>query len=446
MWGSRVLVCCVLAGCAGDNRLDPSALELRDILGIAPETALTWDAGQRAAARHVIDDALHAKPATIHATGANLQTGLAVADADRDRNHLAALGVVQVALSPAALDATAKASSLAPHVATSTQIQLAGWTKWPALPTRGLDVLTSIAHDAGYRGGVLTVVAAPQLAVVASYVPAKAQLVVNPVLLAALEPGESTAAPPVVIAAIGNPYSFYDSIEQCASAQQARCEACLPNTSCESTTGTGDGNAECKGFAGEQGRGYWLVCIQSALEIQSVKTCVEANAPACPTDNTTVFIDDPACTSAIDHCLGDHGGDAPNPPTSSPDCSACEASPSCEDSVGCASDCSDSGGGGDCSSSDSSGDSCDSGGGDSSCDGGGCDGGDSGGDCSGGGGDDCSGGGGDCAGDSGGDCSGGGGGDCNAGGRHHDHGYLWVLLPLPFAIVARRRADRRRVS
>ncbi|MEO8551102.1 MAG: hypothetical protein ABI678_14050, partial [Kofleriaceae bacterium] len=285
----------------------------------------------------------------------------------------------------------------------------------------------------------------PQLAVLATYLPGTpARLAVNPVLLAALEPGGDPVAPPVVISAdsLGNPYSFYDSIGECANAQETRCEACMPTHTCEPTKGTGDGNAECKALAADEGRGYWLVCIETALEIDSVKTCTQETAPSCPIDNTGDFIDRPECASALDNCLGDHGGSTPPPETPS-GCSdaTCEAT-SCEDSNCDSGDCSDSsgGGGGDCSSDSSDSSGCDDSGGD------GCSGGDSGGDCSGGGGDDCSSSGGDCAGDSGGDCGGGGSSDCNAGGAHHDHGYLWAFLPLPFAIIARRRADRRRAS
>ena len=442
MWGSRVLVCCVLAACAGDNRLDPSDLELRDLLGIAPDTALTWDADQRASARRVIDAALRDAAAPFHAPPGSVAHALADADADRDRHHLAALGVVEVTLEPDGLEATPRTSSLGARAIGPIELRLAGWSRWNELPARGLDVLTAIASDVGHHRGPIVVSPVPQLAVLAGYVPATAkhpaQLVVNPVLLAALEPGGPPVpppAPPSVVAAdtVGNPYSFYDSIGACATAQETRCEACMPSHTCTPTSGNGDGNAECKGLAADQGRGYWLVCVEFALAIDSVKSCTEANAPSCPVDQTGDFVDRPECASALDACLGDHGGSTPHPPDPSTGCSdaTCDAT-SCEDSTG---GCE----GGDCSS--------DSGGGDCSSDSGdGCDGGDSGGDCSGGGGDDCSGGGGDCAGDSGGDCSGGGGDDCNAGGRHRDHGYLWACLPLPFAIIARRRADRRRAS
>ncbi|HEX3762518.1 MAG TPA: hypothetical protein VHW23_27640, partial [Kofleriaceae bacterium] len=62
------------------------------------------------------------------------------------------------------------------------------------------------------------------------------------------------------------------------------------------------------------------------------------------------------------------------------------------------------------------------------------------------------GGGGDCGGGGGGgDCGGGGGGgDCDVSGRRDHAGaelpiaIAWALLPIPFATIARRRAERRR--
>jgi hypothetical protein len=212
------------------------------------------------------------------------------------------------------------------------------------------------------------------------------------------------------------------------------------------------------------------------------------------------FLDAAACAAPLDACLaslygapgpgfpgpGSGGAGSPRPRHTSISCDDswrdnpnCDDVPDCELDVtscdapydGTCSDsseqsgCSDSeadGDGGDCSGGDGAGgdaggDSCssDSGGDGGDCsssgDGGDCSGGD-GGDCSGGGGGgDCSGGGGgDCSGGGGGDCGGGGGGDCNvAGGRGRTGVGLpvaiaWALLPLPFATIVRRRAERRR--
>jgi len=448
MWG-RVLVCCILAACAGDNRLDPSDLELRDVLGVSPETAMAWDAGQRAAARRVIDAALHDAPSqTALASDRSVEKALAVADGDREKHHLPAMGVV-------ALDAgraTSRISTLAPRAALPIELKFAGWADrpgWAELPARGIDVLSTLATDAGHRNGPVVVTPAPHLAVIAGYVPGNpARLVVNPVLLASLEPRPPGAPSVVASEPIANPYTFYSSVGECATAQRTRCEACLPNGTCTPLTGLGDGMAECRQLALDDGRGYSLVCINFALAIDSVAAC--AAASGCPIDSHAAesissldhnadFLDRAECANPLDRCLEVHAGTAPpstspSSPSESCDASGCDAS-------GCDGACDDSGG------SSGADDGCSS---DSSD---GCDGGDSGGDCGGGGGDDCSsssgggdcggGGGGDCAGDSGGDCSGGGGDDCNVGGTR-SHGYLWACLPLPFAVIARRRADRRR--
>jgi hypothetical protein len=488
-WGSRVwfLLGCVLIGCAGDAKIDPSELDLRDVLGLSPDIAMSWDADQRAAARHVLEAGMHdVRALPIEATlgreptlDRSVANALAIADANRASHRLGALGVVELAIARDHLHATSRASTLAPHATAATELQLAGWTHpgWAELPARGLDVLTTLATDAGHRGGPLLVTPAPQLAVIAGYVAATraspARLVVNPVLLAALEPaGQPTKQRPQIAAAvlpddpIGNPYTFYTSIEACASAQQQRCEACLPKGTCTSLAGTGDGNAECSALAAEPGRGYSLVCINFALAIDSVDSCAATSAPTCPADTHAAssitsldhnadFLDQPVCTTALDVCLGQIFGNAPSstatPPPSSPDNSpscadtACEAAPDCADS-GCADDSGNSScdsssdpssSGGSCSG-DSCNNSSSSGGGDcSSGDSSSC--GDSSSSCS----DSSSG----CSGDSGGDCSGGGGNDCNASRRRGGPGeqsILWACLPLPFAIFARRRAGRRR--
>jgi len=316
-------------------------------------------------------------------------------------------------------------------------------------------------------------------------------------LLAVLGPGvEATAT----AGAAGNPYSFYRSVAACAAAERNRCEACLADGSCEAITDLGDGDAECAQLAADDGRGYSLICVNLALAIDAVASCAASRAPACPRDTRASeslssldanagFLDDPACAAPLDGCLarlyGSSRPDFPGGPSSggspprdrSGSCDdSCSGDTNCDESAGCEVDASDDG----CSdSSDSSGcedsgagepgtsdgcsgdseDSCGSednsscddsdcgGGGDSDCDSSG-----GGGDCEGGGGGDCDGGGGggDCGGGGGGDCGGGGGGDCNVSAKHGRAGatlpiaVAWALLPLPFAIIVRRRAERRR--
>lgn len=438
----RLLILCVVGACAGDGRLDPGELELRDVLGVAPEAALTWDADQRAAARHVLEGGMHATAAIAHAPPGKVTDGLATIDATRSKQKQPALGLVRLD----GMQLSSRFSTLAPRGGTPIELQLAGWSN--ELPARGLDVLSQLARDAGHRTGPVVVRPGPQLAVIAAYVPGSpAQLIVNPVLLASLEPGAPVKSPPAILAidTIGNPYSFYTSVASCANAQRTRCEACLATNSC---TGA---DASCAALAADDGRGYALECINLALQIDTVASCTADRAPACPFDVTpsgldtnASFLDDATCSSALDQCLdhvfGDHSSSTPPPVQTEPSgtgysCAdaACDGTPSCDDTEGC-----DGG--------DASGDSsCDSGDGGGDCSGDDCS--SSGNDCSGGGGDDCGGdGGADCS-SGGGDC-GGGGEDCNAAGqgRHRggNHEHLWALLPIPFAYIARRRAERRR--
>jgi len=492
----RLLVsCCALlaAACgAGDNRIDPSDLELRDLLGISPEAANSWDRDQRASARRVIEDGLHqAEASPIRAAlrgdaalDRRLANALAAVDADRARRHAGALGLVRLAVGPGDVLATARVATIEAHAGAptgaSTELRLAGWEAeptWRQLPARGQGVLSQIAIDAGHVTGPIVVAPAPRLAVVAGYLPATAtdpaRLVVNPVLLAALEPvaapapapevnagnagnavvrtpsngPAAPATPPNALAASaeGNPYSFYGSVAECAAAQRTRCEACLANNSCTAITNLGDGNAECPQLGAQGGRGYFLICINLALAIDAVATCTQGRAPSCPRDahasesissleNNASFLDDAACGGPLDTCLATiygapqggfpgpgsgSGSGGPPPRNPSIDCgNSCSGDPNCDASPSCELDgpsCDDSTAtdGGCADSNQQSG--CDSGGdggdGCSSDSGSGCDsGGGSGGDCSSDSSGDCGGG------DSSGDCGGGGGGDCGGGG------------------------------
>jgi len=524
----RLLVsCCALlaAACgAGDNRIDPSDLALRDLLGISPEAVSSWDRDQRASARRVIEDGLHqTQPSPIRAAlggdpalDRRLANALAAVDADRARHHAGALGLVRLAASPRDVLATARVATIEAPAKAPVEIRIVGWEAEPTLrplPARGQDVLSELATDAGHVSGPVVVTPAPRLAVVAGYLPATAtdpaRLVINPVLLAALEPAapevnavapsanNGPAAPATRPSAFtanaeANPYSFYGSVAECAAAQRTRCEACLTDGSCTAITNLGDGNAECTQLGAQGGRGYFLICINLALAIDAVATCTQGRAPSCPIDphaseaitsleNNAGFLDAAACGGPLDTCLATIYGPSPGgfpgpgsgagtgsppPRNTSIDCSNscsqdsnCDDSPSCEldgpscdDSTATDDGCADSNQQSGCDSGGDSGDGCSSDSG-SSCDssGGDCSS-DSSGDCGGGGGGDCGGGGGgDCSG-GGGDCSG-GGGDCSVTARHGrsagralPFAVMWAFLPVPFAAQVRRRAVRRRAQ
>jgi hypothetical protein len=336
-WGSRLLLLLVGA-CASADRLAPDELELRDLLGIAPEVAMAWEPDQRAGARHVLEAGMHDAAASVQAPfDHNIAATLAAIDAGRALHHEGALGVMHLDLAGGDMHATARSASLAPRATSPIELRLVAWPDrgWGQLPARGLDVLATIATDAGHRDGPLVVTPAPQLAAIAGYVPATATepawLVVNPIVLAALEPATSpTPASPTPAAIItartapdtaGNPYSFYTSVAACASAQRTRCEACLPSATCTPVTHGGDGNAECTQFAADANDGYAAICIDLAVVIDSVDSCIAASAPACPRDrhateslasldNNADFVTDTTCAAALDTCLADIFGGA----------------------------------------------------------------------------------------------------------------------------------------
>lgn len=472
---------------AGETRIDPGDLELTDLLGVSPEVAITWDADQRASARRVLSSAL-------------------------DDDSIAALG-----------GATRPTAEL---------VLANEWDghSWSVLPGRGTSLLAALAADAGHRTGRLVIEPAPRAPQVSMY--ENGRLVVNPVVLAAIEPAASelataeqldrvvpqvtapriqtrgaTAYEPVTpeaVAASGNPYSFYGSVAECAFAQRARCESCLSNSTCDPITDS-DGTTECNRLAENNGRGYYLICINLALAISSVENCAIEKASGCNRDtdasdalaeleNNANFLDDGACQMSLDACLGEIYGAPPEefpgldggvtpprePRDTSIDCgdgcssnnNNCEASPncdcsgpSCNNSFSCDSTCASSNSGntscGNCDSCESDGGGGGGGGGGGSCDssssggGGSCSGGDCGGDggCSGGdcGGGGCDNSGGGCGGGGGGGCnSGGGGGSCNAAKRESTGSFAlilslgWAFAPLPVAMIVRRRSRKRR--
>jgi hypothetical protein len=557
-WKSNVVAACTaLFVCAcgtGNTKIDPGDLELRDLLGVAPEAAQAWDTPQREAARRVlvaalddgIDDAI--EPLRTESVEAptiddRVTRSLATLDAHRFADGDDALGLVVVELAGGELGGTtrraprATSAALSRVVATGTApatepaneatngLKLDLSDRWGVVPLKSREVLVALARDAGHTGDRLIVVPSPRLAVIASYVremgsdPSSAHLVVNPVLLAALDPAATelvkapapaarVAAPaattipvpgaPKAIAA-GNPYSFYGSVAECAYAQRLRCESCLSSNNCEPVTSTSDGNAECTTLGENDGRGYFLLCINLAVAISSVDECAADSVNGCARDTEAAsnlarleananFLDDATCSTGLDRCLAQiygapgnpfpglvDGGvePPPDPPReTSVSCndscdqdksSNCEFSPNCDcsgpscgNSFSCDSSCASSNGQSGC------GDNCDSCSSDSggSSSGGAC-GADSGGSSSssnsscGSSGDSCGGdscGGGSCGGgDCGGDCGGGGGGGgCQVARKAPNAAFAvglsmtWALLPVPLAAALKRRARRRK--
>jgi hypothetical protein len=357
----RRLTCiAMLAGCgAGDTRLDPGDLELRDLLGVSSDVASTWDADQRAAARRVLSEGLSTDGPPIDIALADGKTlderiGRALTASDQQRRAAGddALGVVRVTLIGDRVHEVGRRadSTLATLDGTSAPqaVSLVVSERWHNdLPGRGLDQLAAIAIDAGHQGGSLEVAPAARVPVIATYIAASGgdsssppRLLVNPVFLAVLEPtevaitdqpGALEAAPSAVehvrpatapttgpkkTPYAGNPYSFYGSVNECAAFQRTRCESCLSNNSCEAVTADTDGATECQTLANSDGRGYYLLCINLALAITSVANCSADKASGCARDvdaandlgqleNNKNFLEDQACASTLDGCLAD---------------------------------------------------------------------------------------------------------------------------------------------
>jgi hypothetical protein len=541
-WTSLCTAMLVMGCGAGETRIDPGDLELRDLLGIAPEVAVKWDPEQRAAARRVLVEGFHERATALPLAPSDgtsiddrVANAMAALDASRARDGENALGLVRLTMGPTQVTTLSRLAERAAAVADGgpapvTELWLAEqWDEhaWNYLPGRGLDVLSAIAVDAGHESGPLVVAPSSRLGVIAGYVTTESppRLVVNPIVLAALEPDENEAktsaqmdrpaaalariavvdsktatpdrlpikAPDAVPSTGGNPYSFYGSVAECAYVQRTRCEACLAASNCEPVTNITDGGAECDMLGANNGRGYFLLCINLSLAISSVDDCTADKAPSCPRSTTAAsslgtleananFLDDAACGPGLDACLAEiygapsdefptlDGGVTipPRPPrNTSVDCGEgcssnnnnCDASPSCNcdgpscnNSFSCDSACSSSndqsGCGGNCDSCNSGGGGGGGGGGAGTCGGG--SGGSSGGSCGGGGGsggscgDSCGGSSGNCDGkgcDSGGSCggcsssSGGSSGNgCNAAPRDVSGGAA-LAISLVWAIL-----------
>jgi hypothetical protein len=400
-------------GCGAESGVDPADLALRDLLGLDPQVAEAWGAEERAAAREVLERSL--------GEGRLDERSL------DERDPLAAA---------AALDAELAARDEPPWAALSI---VADGER--ALVRREAPLgLAELAASAAGRARLT-----PRAPFAAAFLE-DGVVLVNPVVLAALGPEGAVA---LAARASGNPYNFYGSLGECAAAERARCEACLPTATCaRETRDAADGNSECQTLAASGGRGYYQLCANLSLAIRTVGGCVEDRSD-CGYDASAGnqlsrlsandrFVDDDTCRGALDACLsriyGGGGGDfpapprdaglapdaAPTPPPPPPreleiDCSDCGESCDC-DPQGCDTTCED-----DC-------DDCE--GCDSDCDG----------DCDG---DDCL----TCA-KACGSSGGGGSANCNvarrAPGQRRGVALAWALLPLLVIEALRRREARRR--
>lgn len=469
-WWAACALCCFGCG-ASDSTLEPGALGARDLLGIAPDVAVAWSAGERSQARAVLEAAVRpgAEVTTTTIEPASevvwaVVDGLELIDRQRRADGLDALVLTRVELEGSALEALEVGPlDFAPPPAPST-IEPVGWdgADLVALVATRPHVVRALVEAAGVSD-VRWVEPAPQASFGAAVVVDRQVLLVNPVLLAAAEPmpvvanvaapagdpspasaggaGPTALAPPEPeVSYAGNPYSFFGSVAECAAAQRGRCEACLPSTTCVAESrDAADGNAECQTLGENDGIGYYLFCANLALAIATVEECVGGSSPAgCAPVSTAsnqlvaleanrAFVDDEVCRGGLDSCLStifgrpgedyppfaDAGPQPPQPPPPrdvSPGCGDTDVN--CAFSPQCDATCGDT----NCSNAVECDNGCDDSQSGSS---GGCGGDSSGGGSGGGCGGDSGGGsgGGGCGSDSGGGgCDGCGGGDSGGGG------------------------------
>ncbi len=361
--GMTALALCATGCVAGDRELEPDELDARDLLGLAPSVAAGWDADERAAARARLMDAWAEAWTEGGAIGeeaawpdparraADATSGLGAVNRRRAQSgqgpviagagEIAARRIRVRIASPLELGLDDARDPEAPAM-----IDAVGWrADEAAVLSRGVAWAANLAAASGHPSGApLRLHAVRQAPFGAVYLGEDVGMLVNPVLLASIEPA---GTPPAVIqqtatastperdaplrsAADGNPYSFYGSVAECAAAQRLRCEACLPSSTCELTSRDApDGNSECETLAGGDGAGYHLYCVNLSLAIATVAGCVNDEGPACPQDNgasnqlvrleaNRAFLDDATCGDALDSCLasiyGEPDDDFPSPP------------------------------------------------------------------------------------------------------------------------------------
>ena len=353
------------AGCgAADDGVDPGELALRDLLGVSPAVAEAWGAEERAAARGVLEPALalaDEQEAAMAPLGLGARStdplleGLAAIDDDRARRGLDPVALGEALVGGGVVE-------LAPRAAGALRLG----------EVAGDALLAELAAAAGHPAGAgLAVALAPREPLAAVYLAGEGRLLVNPVLIAALEPeqrasalallpgrsldpraarssagaaaleGPAAAAPAprarvartgdganggadrvsAVDSTAGNPYSFFGSVAECAADQRIRCEECLAAADCvRQSRDASSGAEECETLGSGDGAGYFLFCVNLSLAIATVAECVEEEAGSCPVvedasnqlsalEHNRVFIDDATCGGALDGCLADLYGE-----------------------------------------------------------------------------------------------------------------------------------------
>ncbi len=436
---------------AADERVDPADLALRDLLGVAPKVAVDWDAEQRLAARQLLADGLVERDAEALANPAPLLDDVqvigALAAVDLrllDREH-DALGLVMVDHPEAAaqgrpIDAPVATAALLGELVTPTLTLELDPQAWPcaAAPACNLDTLAALAADAAPGATRIRVLPVVQLAVIAALVTdadGVPTLLVNPIVTAVSEPTSAAVTSagggsvpgfvaPVrqrlhVLPLITSTWAYGGTIGSCASSVQNDCQVCLTGGACPEIWSGVSGNQACTTLDAQAGQNYSLLCINLAVSLGDVGSCMTRTAPSCGFDTSAIltpaklsansnFVGNATCHDALDACLAElYGGTSS---ASGCDCGGCDCG-SCSDKSSTSS-CNDSSNGSTSGCGNNS--------------------------------NGCSSGGNNCGG-------GGSGGSCTvarapAQGPGLATGVVWVLLPVPAALFARRRARRGRSS
>ncbi|MBK9036039.1 MAG: hypothetical protein IPL61_33145 [Myxococcales bacterium] len=437
---------------AADTTVDPGDFALRDLLGVAPKVAAAWDDDQRAAARAVLasalrdDEAVELAEVVARADDADVVRTLAMTDLRLDDDGHDALGLVAlsepaptraaVALAAPATTAALRGEPAAAPVAIDVDAQA-----WPC-PRGPCDLadlrgLAALATDAAPDAALVRVRPVVQLASVAALVAGAdgvPVLLVNPIVTAlGLGPdAEAAPSPPAgpSLAAPATPlpppplvtgsWNYGPTLADCAGSVQNECGTCLGGGLCESVWPTISGMDACVLLDADPSRNYALVCINLAVSLADVRACLLDRGSSCGVAATAIdtpagldanasFLDTPSCQDDLQICLDQLYG-AGMGTGGSDGCGSCSGCDGCNSSTD----------NGSCNNSNDN----------SNCNGNGCNG------------NGCNGNGGGCG-------NGGSGGSCSIAQRSRHSpglavGLAWVLVPLPVALRARRRARRGR--
>ena len=156
-------------------------------------------------------------------------------------------------------------------------------------------------------------------ALVVLTVPGAAGEPVAPVDLALQHPGLPRGAPLVTAT-----WAYAPTVDACVASVQRDCTACLGGGTCEPIWNGVSGMDACTMLQASAGQNYPLLCINLAVSLGAVGGCLQRDAPSCAFDAMAIldpsdlranvrFVDDPACSTALESCLAELYGVDPPP-------------------------------------------------------------------------------------------------------------------------------------